>query len=212
MSTELHLESHRNPPRGSIEVITGPMFCGKTDEMIRRLRRAEIAKQKVQVFKPIIDNRYNVNKIVSHAGTDFPAIPIYKAKEILDNLKPGTTIVAVDEAQFFDSEIVQVVEQLASGDIRVIITGLSTDFRNEVFGSMPNLLAVAEDVDKLTAICMVCGEDATRTQRVINGQPAKYDDPVVLVGAEESYEARCALHHEVIGKPQAGSGAKNCKG
>lgn len=182
---------------GSIEVITGSMFCGKTDELIRRLRRATIAHQNVQVFKPVIDNRYGVRKVTSHAGSEYEAQPITKAVEVFDYLEDDTTVVAIDEAQFFDGEIVNVVQQLAEHGIRVIVAGLDTDFRGKPFGQMPVLMAVAEDVDKLHAICMVCGEAASRTQRLINGKPAKYDDPVVVVGAAELYEARCRRHHEV---------------
>ncbi len=183
---------------GIVEVITGPMFCGKTEELIRRLRRACIAKQKVQVFKPIIDQRYSIEKVTSHAGSEFEAIPIEKASQIYNHLQEDTTVVGIDEAQFFDDEIIPIVQQLAEKGCRVIITGLDTDFRGEPFGPMPILLAQAEKVDKLTAICMVCGETATRTQRLINGKPAHYNDPVVVVGAAELYEARCRLHHSVI--------------
>ena len=182
---------------GSIEVITGSMFCGKTDELIRRLRRATIARQKVQVFKPIIDDRYGVDKVTSHAGSEYEAKPIKKASEILENLEEDTTVVAIDEAQFFDSEIVQITQNLADKGIRVIVAGLDTDFRGEPFGSMPILMAIAEDVDKLHAICMTCGEPASRTQRLIDGKPARYDDPIVIVGASELYEARCRRHHVV---------------
>jgi thymidine kinase len=186
---------------GIIEVVCGSMFSGKTDELIRRLRRATIARQQVQVFKPIIDNRYALEKVRSHAGSDFDALPIQKSVEILTNLRTETTVVGVDEAQFFDGEIVPVIQQLAEQGIRVIAAGLDTDFRGEPFGCMPVLLAIAEHVDKLQAICMVCGEPATRTQRLVNGQPANYHDPVVIVGAAEMYEARCRTHHEVPGKP-----------
>lgn len=182
---------------GSVEVITGSMFCGKTDELIRRLRRATIARQKVQVFKPSIDNRYAVEKVTSHAGTEFEAKPIENARQILENLDKDATVVAIDEAQFFDNEIIPIVQQLADKGLRVIIAGLDTDFRGEPFGPMPVLLAIAERVDKLQAICMVCGEPATRTQRLVNGQPAHYNDPVVIVGAAEMYEARCRKHHVV---------------
>jgi thymidine kinase len=182
---------------GFIEVITGSMFSGKTDELIRRLRRATIAMQKVQVFKPSIDNRYNVEKVTSHAGTDFVADPIKSASDILERLEKETTVVAIDEAQFFSTEIIDIVQQLADRGVRVIVAGLDTDFRGEPFGPMPILMAQAERVDKLHAICMVCGEEATRTQRLVNGQPAKYDDPVVIVGAAELYEARCRKHHEI---------------
>ena len=182
---------------GSIEVICGSMFSGKTDELIRRLRRATIARQKVQVFKPAIDVRYAVEKVTSHAGTDFAAIPIERTAEIRTRLEADTTVVAIDEAQFFDPGIVGIVEELAGIGIRVLVAGLDTDFRGEPFGPMPVLMAKAERVDKLQAICMVCGEPASRTQRLVNGQPARFDDPVVIVGAAEMYEARCRAHHIV---------------
>jgi thymidine kinase len=182
---------------GSVEVVTGSMFSGKTDELIRRLRRAAIARQKVQVFKPTIDNRYAVEKVTSHAGSDFEALPVQSAAEILKRLEHDTTVAAIDEAQFFDPEIVPVVQKLADRGVRVIVAGLDTDFRGEPFGPMPVLMALAERVDKLQAICMVCGEPATRTQRLVNGEPARYDDPVVIVGAAELYEARCRQHHKV---------------
>lgn len=182
---------------GSIEVITGSMFCGKTEELIRRLRRATIAKQKVQVFKPVIDVRYALEKVKSHAGNEFNALPITTSGDVLPNLLADTTVVAIDEAQFFDPGIVQVVQDLANRSLRVIVAGLDMDFRGEPFGAMPELMALAEQVDKLHAICMVCGESATRTQRLVNGHPAHYDDPVVIVGAAEMYEARCRLHHQV---------------
>jgi thymidine kinase len=183
--------------RGSVEVITGSMFCGKTDELIRRLRRATIAKQKVQVFTPSIDDRYSESKVASHAGTEFDATPIDKAADIRANLDKETTVVAIDEAQFLDKEIISIVNYLADQGIRVIVSGLDTDFRGEPFGSMPTLTAQAERVDKLHAICMVCGEDASRTQRLVDGKPAHFNDPVVIVGAAELYEARCRKHHNV---------------
>jgi thymidine kinase len=182
---------------GSVEVICGSMFSGKTDELIRRLRRATIARQKVQVFKPAIDVRYAVEKVTSHAGTDFDAIPVEKTAQIRTRLEADTTVVAIDEAQFFDDEVIQVVEELASIGIRVLVAGLDTDFRGEPFGPIPALMAKAERVDKLQAICMVCGEPACRTQRLVNGEPARYDEPIVIVGAAEMYEARCRTHHVV---------------
>jgi thymidine kinase len=182
---------------GSIEVITGSMFCGKTEETIRRLRRATIAKQEVQVFKPKIDNRYSEEKVTSHAGHNFDAIPIQKAADILIHLSPDTTVVAIDEVQFFDDEIIQIAQNLADKGIRVIIAGLDLDFRGEPFGPMPILMSKAEKVDKLHAICVICGGEASRTQRLVDGKPARYDDPVVIVGAAELYEARCRKHHEV---------------
>ena len=183
--------------KGSLEVITGSMFCGKTDELIRRLRRATIARQKVQVFKPAIDVRYAVEKVTSHAGAEFDALPVEKSAEILDRLDEGITVVAIDEAQFFDEGVIGVAKELAERGLRVIAAGLDMDFRAEPFGPMPALLAEAEEVSKLRAICMVCGEEASRTQRLVNGKPARYDDPIVIVGADELYEARCRDHHEV---------------
>jgi thymidine kinase len=182
---------------GSIEVVCGSMFSGKTDELIRRLVRATIARQKVQVFKPAIDIRYAVEKVASHAGSTFDAIPVEKAADIRSRLDANTTVVGIDEAQFFDAEVVQVAQELAHRGVRVLVAGLDTDFRGEPFGSMPILMSVAEHVSKLHAICMTCGDEASRTQRLVNGKPARYDDPVVIVGAAELYEARCRRHHEV---------------
>lgn len=186
--------------RGGVEVITGSMFSGKTDELIRRLRRARIAKQSTQVFKPQIDTRYGENKLTSHAGSEFEATPVDGARVILERLDKDTTVVAVDEAQFFGDSVNEVVQGLADQGLRIIVAGLDTDFRGEPFGPMPSLMAQAERVDKLHAICMVCGGPASRTQRLIDGQPARYDEPVVVVGASELYEARCREHHEVPGR------------
>jgi len=191
------LERKMRHHSGSVEVICGSMFCGKTDELIRRLRRATIAKQKVQVFKPLIDDRYDTKKVASHAGSVFDALPITKAVDILNELDEDTTVVGIDEAQFLDDEIVVIVDQLAEKGIRVIVAGLDQNFKGEPFGCMPVLMARAEQVDKLQAICMVCGEPASRTQRLVNGKPARFDDPVIIVGASEMYEARCREHHEV---------------
>jgi thymidine kinase len=185
---------HQN---GSIEVVCGSMFSGKTDELIRRLVRATIAKQKVQVFKPAIDIRYAVEKVTAHTGAHYSAIPVEKAADIRGCVEKDTTVVAMDEAQFFDPEIVEVAQELAERGVRVIVAGLDMDFRGEPFGPMPTLMSKAEKVDKLHAICMTCGNEASRTQRLVNGKPARYDDPVVIVGASEMYEARCRKHHEV---------------
>jgi len=182
---------------GSIEVICGSMFSGKTDELIRRLVRATIAKQKVQVFKPAIDVRYAAEKVTSHAGANYDAMPVEKSADIRAKLDKNTTVVGIDEAQFMDAEVVEVARELAARGVRVLVAGLDTDFRGEPFGAMPALMSEAEKVDKLHAICMVCGDDASRTQRLVNGKPARYDDPIVIVGASELYEARCRLHHEV---------------
>ncbi len=184
-------------PRGHIELICGSMFSGKTEELIRRLRRAIIARQQVQVFKPVIDDRYHGQKVTSHNGLDFEAQPVPSAKDVRENLRPDTTVVAIDEVQFFDGDVVELCEALADDGLRVICAGLDTDFRGVPFGPMPDLMARAEHVDKLHAICVVCGGEASRTQRLIDGRPAAYDDPVVLVGAAEVYEARCRRCHQV---------------
>lgn len=188
---------------GRIEVICGSMFCGKTEELIRRIRRATIARQRVQVFKHSLDVRYEeAEKVISHNGQNIEARPVSRSSEILPLVDNPTTVVAIDEVQFFDAGIVDVVKTLANRGLRVILAGLDMDFRGEPFGAMPELLCIAEDVTKLHAICVVCGEEASRTQRLVNGQPARYDDPVILVGALESYEARCRQHHEVIHAPR----------
>lgn len=188
---------------GQIEVICGSMFSGKTEELIRRVRRASIARQKVQVFKPDIDDRYSIQRVTSHNGQDFGAIPVKDSAALLARVEPDTTVVAIDEAQFFDHGIVRVTDHLANNGVRVIIAGLDMNFRGEPFGPMPALLCRADEVQKLHAICMVCGENASRTQRLVNGQPARYDDPIILVGASEAYEARCREHHSVPGLDDA---------
>lgn len=182
---------------GWIEVVCGSMFSGKTEEMIRRVRRARIAKQQVQVFKPAIDDRYQAEHVSSHNGLHWEAVPVGSAREILGRLEPDTTVVAVDEAQFFDWELSAVCNELAERGLRVILAGLDVDFRGEPFGPMPLLMAEAEEVTKLQAICVVCGAPASRTQRLIDGQPAAYDEPIILVGGSESYEARCRRCHQV---------------
>lgn len=184
--------------RGRIELICGSMFSGKTEELIRRLRRAVIARQHVQVFKPAIDTRYHEERVTSHTGLNFEAVPVQSASMIIPAIEPETTVVAIDEVQFFDAGVIQVCETLAEAGKRVICAGLDTDFRGVPFGPMPDLLARAETVDKLHAICVICGEEASRTQRLINGEPAAFDDPVVLVGAAEVYEARCRQCHAVL--------------
>lgn len=183
---------------GWIEVICGSMFAGKTEELIRRLKRFDFANQNYVVFKPKIDNRYSENQVVSHSGSNTNAINVTSSTEILEYLNVHhVQIVAIDEVQFFDSDIVKVAEVLANRGVRVITAGLDLDFRGEPFSIMPELLARAEFITKLTAICHTCGAPATRTQRLINGVEAKYDDPIVQVGADESYEARCRHHHIV---------------
>ena len=173
------------------------MFSGKTEELIRRLVRAEIARQKVQVFKPALDNRYKANKVSSHSGSYYGATVVQDSEEIAARVARDTNVVAIDEVQFFDWKIAELCDKLAHEDRRVILAGLDLDFRGEPFGPMPLLMAQAEMVDKLQAICMTCGAPASRTQRLINGRPANYEDPVIMVGASEVYEARCRQHHEV---------------
>lgn len=182
---------------GRVELICGSMFSGKTEELIRRLRRAQIARQKVLVFKPAIDDRYDKMAVASHSGIDFEAIPVQSSAEIKTYLTNGETVIGIDEVQFFDDGISGVVNELADRGIRVIMAGLDMDFRGEPFGMMPTLMCIADYVDKLHAICMVCGEEACRTQRLVNDLPAYYDDPIILVGASESYEPRCREHHDV---------------
>ncbi|MGE5264593.1 MAG: thymidine kinase [Acidobacteriota bacterium] len=193
----------RERARGHIELICGSMFSGKTEELIRRLKRAEIARQRVQVFSHSLDTRYGESKVASHNGVDRQAIPVQRAEQILERLDPEATVVAIDEAQFFDWKIAELANLLADRGVRVIVAGLDVDFRGEPFGPMPLLMAQAEHVDKLSAICVVCGAPASRTQRLINGAPAKYDDPVILVGANEVYEARCRHCHLVPGRDAA---------
>ncbi len=186
---------------GKIELICGSMFSGKTEELIRRIRRAEIAKQKVQVFKPVIDSRFHANKVKSHGGRGVEAVPVDSAETIPHHIDADTSVVAIDEIQFFEPTIIDVIEALADDGKRVICAGLDQDFRGEPFGmTMPMVMARAEDVDKLHAICVVCGDEASRTQRLIDGRPAQFSDPVIMVGASERYEARCRGCHEIGGK------------
>ncbi|AUN12950.1 thymidine kinase [[Clostridium] sordellii] len=182
---------------GYIEVVIGPMYSGKSEELIRRLKRARIAKQNVVVFKPIIDDRYSKEDVVSHSGYTINAIPIKDSSEMMDYINDDTQVVGIDEVQFFDDKIVDEAIKLADNGVRVIAAGLDMDFKGEPFGPTPRLLAVAEFVDKIQAICSVCGQPATRSQRLINGEPARYDEPIIQVGAVESYEARCRKCHVV---------------
>jgi thymidine kinase len=183
---------------GWIEVICGVMFSGKSEELIRRVRRAIIAKKKIQVFKSHLDERYaGIYQVSSHDGRTVNAEPVDTTEQIARLLLPGTQVVAIDEAQFLDAGIVDLVTSLANRGLRVIVAGTDTDFRGEPFGSMPQLLTVAEVVDKLHAICVVCGNPASRNQRLIAGKPARYDSPTIMVGSMESYEARCRACHSV---------------
>lgn len=182
---------------GWIEVICGSMFSGKSEELIRRVRRAQFAKQKIAVFKPRIDNRYSEESVVSHNGATIIAHPIEKSGETWNYITDDFDVIAIDEAQFFDEDIIDTAQSLANHGYRVILAGLDQDFKGIPFGPMPKLMAIAEQVTKLQAVCSVCGAPASRTQRLINGQPANADDPVILVGAAEAYEPRCRHHHIV---------------
>ncbi|MCW2927197.1 MAG: thymidine kinase [Thermoleophilia bacterium] len=185
------------PTRGGwIEVVCGSMFSGKSEELMRRLRRAQIARQRVAVFKPQLDNRYDASDVVSHDGTRLAARAVDTSAEIL-RLVGDAEVVGIDEGQFFDEQIVDVALRLADSGKRVVVAALDMDFKNEPFGPIPGLLAVAEFVDKLQAICQVCAGPATRTQRLIGGRPASPDEPVIRVGAKESYEPRCRECHEL---------------
>ena len=191
------------------------MFAGKTEILLKEIGRAEIAGKKVQVFKPAVDTRWDTVEIIrSHSGGEHPALAIKSPEEILERLEEDTYLVAIDEIQFFDASIVDVVRILLELDVRVTFAGLSLDFRGEPFGSMPELLSLCDEIDRPKAICNqkvndhICGEEATRTQRLINGKPANYDDPIVLIGAEQEYAARCPNHHEVPGKPKPKIGKK----
>ena len=188
---------HEGQIGGGIEVICGSMFSGKTEELIRRVKRAQIARKKVQLFKPALDTRYGVEHVASHNGLRAQAVPVVTSSEIADLLEATTSVVAIDEVQFLDHGVVELCDTLAASGRRVIVAGLDQDFRGESFGPMPELMARAEHVDKLQAICVVCGAPASRTQRLIDGHPASYHDPIILVGATETYEARCRACHEI---------------
>jgi thymidine kinase len=185
---------------GWMEVIAGVMFSGKSEELMRRVRRSMIAKKRVQVFKSHLDDRYagGIFAVGSHDGRTIEAVPVDSSQQIALRLDPLAQVVAIDEVQFLDAGIVQVASDLALRGRRVIMAGIDTDFRGEPFGPMPQLLCVAEVVDKLHAICVLCGAPASRNQRLIDGKPARYDDPIVMVGGAEAYEARCRACHAVV--------------
>jgi thymidine kinase len=185
---------------GWVHVIAGCMFCGKTDEMLRLLRRFSIAGRRVLLVKPRLDTRTDRVTVVSRSGAQHQAVTVDDSAEI-EAAAADADIVAIEEGQFFDDRLPEVVERLASVGKQVIVTGLDRDFRGVPFGAMPRLLALADQVTKLTAICMVCGEPATRTQRLIDGVPAPADSPLIVIGGlgDETYEARCRLHHVVPG-------------
>jgi thymidine kinase len=188
----------RDGREGSIEVITGVMFSGKSEELLRRVRRALIARRNVQVFKSHLDDRYSgIQAISSHDGRHIEAHAVNEAEQIAALLEPDVDVVAIDEAQFLDDAVVGVCNDLADRGVRVIISGTDMDFRGLPFGPIGPLLAIAEKIDKLHAICVVCGELATRNQRLIDGKPAPAEGPTIQVGGAESYEARCRRCHEV---------------
>lgn len=187
---------------GWIEVICGCMFAGKTEELIRRIHVLSYAKKKIKVFKPHLDNRYSSDEIVSHSGVHIPCIVVSRSMDILKDIEADDEVVAIDEVQFFDENIIEVCEYLADKGVRVMCAGLDKDFRGEPFGVVPELLTRAEFVTKLTAVCAKCGAPATRTQRMVNGKPAPFDQKIVLVGASDRYEPRCRHCHEIPNKPQ----------
>jgi thymidine kinase len=171
------------------------MFSGKSEEMIRRLRRAEIAGQSVVIFKPRIDDRYDAVDVVSHAGARMRGVPVSSVAEVVEHAK-GFDVVGIDEVQFFEPSVVPLALELADRGVRVVVAGLDQDFRRLPFGPIPELLSYAEFVDKLQAVCHGCGGPATTTQRLVDGHPAPYSGETVLVGAAEQYEARCRGCHE----------------
>jgi thymidine kinase len=179
-------KSLENPPAaGSIEVIVGSMFSGKTEELIRLLRRAQYARLPIQVFKPKIDDRYSADHVASHDRSLFPSVAIESAADIYSHLRPETRVVAIDEGQFFDDELVDVADELADRGLRVLVAGLDMDWKGEPFHPMPELMAIAESVIKLRAVCVVCGSAASRTQRLVKSTDS------ILVGDHTSYESRC---------------------
>lgn len=183
---------------GWIEMICGPMFAGKTEELIRRVRRMDFAKKNYIIFKPEIDKRYSDTDVVSHNQKKVKAISISEVSQMQQYIEQNCQAVIIDEIQFFDPKVVPFIQVLADQGLRVICAGLDCDFRGSPFEIVASILAIAESVTKLTAICSVCGNEATRTQRIINGKPAAFDDPTILVGEKESYEARCRACHEVL--------------
>lgn len=180
------------PKRGSIEVICGPMFSGKSEELIRRLRRAKIAKQEIIVFKPKLDTRRGIDKVSSHNGAYIEAVPVDQLEIVTEYLKQHIVhVIGFDEVQFFPENIISIICNLVEQGKRIIIAGLDLDFRGIPFGSIPTLLAIADHITKLQAICTQCGQDAHFSQRLVDNIPARFDDPIIQLGAQESYQARC---------------------
>lgn len=194
----LQEQSHK----GSLELICGSMFSGKSEELIRRLKRAELAKQNVLVFKHSLDNRSTIEYVVSHCGSKLKAIPLENPQDILELTTSTVTVVGIDEVQFFEISIINVICKLIELGKRVLVAGLDLDFRGKPFGSIPTLMAIADNVTKLQAICIHCGKNAHFTQRLVNGKPARHDDPLIVIGAEEQYQARCRTCHQIDQMPQ----------
>lgn len=190
--------------------ISGSMFSGKTETLFKEITNHKIAGKKIAVFKPALDNRWGLQgEIRSHSGATHPAFIVHNSLEILQNINPEETdVIFIDEIQFFDEQIIDVIKFLIESDIKVVFDGLPTDFRGEPFGPMPDLLALSDEIERLTAICTYsenknpCGSPATKTQRLINGKPANYNDPIIVIGDQDQYEARCAKHHLVPGRPK----------
>lgn len=189
-------------PLGSLVVVCGSMFAGKTEELIRRARRALYARKKVQVFKPTIDRRYDESMVVTHMGVRHEAEPVVSVAEMRSKILPDTQVVLIEEVQFFDETIVDLAVSLADRGLQVVVAGLDQDFRRQPFGPMPALMAVADEVVKLRAICMKCGAPASHTYRMIEGRPAHWNDPIILIGATEAYEARCRRCFKIRGEPK----------
>ena len=186
------MDNKNAPKKGSLEIICGPMFSGKSEELIRRLRRAKIAKQRVTVFKPKLDTRRRLDKVTSHNGNHIEATPVDEVDHILMQvIDAQIQVVGIDEVQFFPHAIIPIICQLIDAGKRVLVAGLDLDFRSIPFGPIPILLAIADQITKLQAICTLCGNDAHHTQRLVNHQPAQFDDPIIQVGAQEAYQARC---------------------
>ena len=177
--------------KGTLEVVCGSMFSGKSEELIRRLRRSQIAGKKTVAFKHSLDNRKTTEYVISHNGNRIAAFAVDRPEAIMEVLPHNAQVVGIDEAQFFTPHLIDVVLQLVSKNIHVIVAGLDLTFRADPFGPMPTLMALADTITKLNAVCTICGNDAHFTQRLVNGKPALYDDPIILVGAEEAYQARC---------------------
>lgn len=192
--------------KGFLEIICGSMFSGKSEELIRRIKRAQLAKQNILVFKHSLDDRSLIEYVVCHNGNKLKAIPIDNPNTILELVSEEISVVGIDEVQFFDTSIVDIVCTLIDKGKRVLVAGLDLDFRSVPFGPMPALLAIADDVTKLKAICMVCAKDAHFSQRLVDGKPAKFDDPIILVGAQESYQARCRDCYQIDKKVVVVSG------